>query len=884
MKINLIHALFILFFTCFSFQKVDAQSESERPFNLEEVIHPDFIKWEKYFEDNFLSKGVTIEELGEGSGYLPYWRARKFYEQRANHQGEITQNRWELWKQSKQHALNRGGENMVANWQNLGPNTMQNFGGRMITHAFDPNDINVVWAGSASGGLWKTEDGAESWQPKSDQIPSTGIGAIALNPANTNSMLIGTGEGYWVSNAIRPGIGAFKSYDGGETWNETSFSFAQSQGVSAFKIVWDYSDTTRVYMAATNGIWLSEDGGENWSVKMAGVIGDDLLQDPENPEILYAAIESNGIYKSTDSGENWDILSNGLPIGNSINFIHLAMCDSLPQILYASITDAVTLGLEGLYKTEDGGDSWTKIQNAPNAFCTPPALGFPACQGHYDNAVAVAPNDPNRIIFGGITFWASTDGGLSWQQNDRYTCLTCIDPPPGKTWVDQHDIGFSPHDPNLVYVFNDGGVAKSTDGGLFWTLKNSGLETAQFYAIASAMSDTTVLIGGMQDHGLQGTDSNYPNRAWRVWGFLDGTDVEIDPNNEDIFYGVWADGQYLKTNTGVTPYDTYFINSGINPSENIFFYFNPLRLNAQNPQELYTATSQRIYKSTNGGNFWSPIASIPNVRVLEIDKTNPDFVYAASYSNQGTWAFWRSENAGEDWFLTDNYPGWRVTDIKSDPNNEGVLFATRNSAFVNNPHVLKSTDFGDTWVDITNNLPDITTHAITINTYDSECLYLATDLGVYLSTNGGEEWVEYNQGMPVSFVYDIHYHPADTTLRIGTYGRGAWKTKSYPLNYPTNTAETAAAIMMQVDQPFPSPTSDLIFLDYELPESADVEVNIFNNIGQMVQTVLQEKQTAGQHQVSWDLKNVVGAKSPAGIYYFWIKVRDRAVVRKFVVQ
>lgn len=883
---------FTLVFSLFLSNHSFAQSNlgKNTPNEAFQQNHPVLEYWENHFEESYFQKGFSMEDIAkEGTGYLPFLRAKLFYEGRKDYRGEVSTSKlWEKYKESKQQLLNRGGLTPVANWESIGPNKMDENGGRMITHAFDPTNSEIVWAGAASGGLWRSENGGENWESMSDEIPSTGVGAIAINPQNRNSMLMGTGEGYFVGVSVRPGIGVFKSYDRGLTWEETFFQFQPSAGVSAFKILWHPTDTNIVFMAATNGVWKSNDAGKSWNISYGnGVawqfIADDLVMDPTAPDILYAAIENDGIYKTTNGGGNWDRLNNGLPPASAVNFISLDLCRDFPNVLYTSMANSVNFNLEGLFKTEDGGATWNKIVTTPDCFCPPPPFNY-ACQGFYDNTVAVSPTDPDHVLIGGITFWNSTNSGQNWTQHDTYSCPSCPGLPPGATFVDHHDIAFDPTNSDIIYNFSDGGVAKSTNSGTYWTPMNEGLITAQFYAITSAKTDPNILSGGFQDHGLQGTNlASFDNEQWKKWGFLDGTGVEIDHTNPFILYGTWLDGQIVKSSSGITTSGTVFINNGIPANERVFLTRHPFQMDPVNPNVLYYATGTRIYKTTNGGSLWTPIAPISNVSVLEVDVNNPNYIYAATWDGSGNWGFWRSTDGGQNWNSTQQFPGWRVTDIESDPNNPGVVYATRNSGFPNNPHVYKSTDWGNTWIGIQGNLPDITTNAIAINAYDENCLYAATDLGVYITTDGGIEWTEYNDGMPVTFAMDIHFHPTDTTLRIGTLGRGAWRTKSLPENNPTHTTELDNSIF-SVGQPFPNPANHEVYLNYELSQKSVVKIEVFNHSGQLLNTLFNGIQDTDNQQIKWNLKNENGLSVSAGIYFISITVDGYRRTRKVVVQ
>lgn len=852
------------------------------------VNDPALEKWETYFQKNFFSKGIPVDSLGEGTGFLPYLREKRLYEMRKDYRGDAGgARRWEIFSQIRSRSLERGGPTPAADWQNLGPNKMENMGGRMISHAFEPGNSQVIWAGSASGGLWLSEDGGDSWQPMSDQIPSTGIGAVAVNPLNSNSVLIGTGEGYALgSSAIRPGLGVFKSTDRGLGWFPTDFDYQQSAGVSAFKLIWNYADTNVVWLATTNGIWKSTDGGLSWILKKGDgtnqqtSICDDLVQHPTNPDTLYAAIEADGIWKSTDGGETWVKTSSGLPDSN-MDFIDLDLCRDQPEVLYTSISSgqATNFNLRGLYRSDNGGNSWEKIENAPDAFCPTGAM---FCQGWYDNVVAVSPADPDVVWLGGASLWRSTNGGQNWTQHDYYACSNCPLPQDCRTYVDQHDFAFDPQNPQTVYALNDGGVSKSTDGGTCWQTKNEGLVTAQFYAIAAGRSDPGTIVAGTQDHGLQGIKlSENTNFAWDRWSYLDGSDAEVHGLNANILYGGWINGTYWRSNNGVHTLATQITN-GINLNENPGFYFATLRKHPQNHFTLLGATAQKLYKTTNGGSSWTPVATMTEPRIFEFDQNNPDYAYAAAWSFNGTWSFWRSENGGTVWSQTTSAPGWRVTDIKSSPLQAGVIYASRNSNLPNVAHIYKSSNFGDSWTPIQGDLPDLSVNALSVHHFVPGVVFAATDLGVFITTDDGQHWTEYNDNLPVTFAMDIQFNPADTTVLVGTLGRGAWRTKAWMPDESSATKEPVRKNGFGIRALSPNPSSDNTRVDYFLEKNAHVRVDILNTLGQKVATLFLGKQTPGEHQISWNGLMNNGLQAQPGVYFVRLAVGEEAVLEKLV--
>lgn len=872
---------------------VAQMDESALPAEYFSVTHPALAQWEAWFEERYFSKGVPVESLGEGTGYLPYQREKRLYEMRKDFRGDAGGlKRWEIFRQIRSRTLARNGPNPAANWQSLGPNKMEGQGGRMISHAFEPGNSQVIWAGSASGGLWLSENGGDFWQPVTDQIPSTGIGAVTVNPLNPNSLLIGTGEGYTLgSSAIRPGLGVFKSTDRGLNWQPTNFDYQQTAGVSAFKLIWSHADTNIVWLAATNGIWKSTDGGESWVLKKGDgsnqqtSVCDDLVQHPANPDILYAAIEADGIWKSADGGETWVKTSNGLP-ASDMDFISLDLCRDQPDVLYASIASGQAGGwnLKGLYRSDNGGDSWMLIPNAPDALCLPnPPPGI-TCQGWYDNVVAVSPTDPNVVWLGGATLWRSVNGGQSWTQHDRYICPNCSEPPACRTYVDQHDFAFDPENPQTLYAFNDGGVAKSTDSGNCWQHKNEGLGTAQFFAVASGRSDPGVIIAGTQDHGLQGIKlSENTGLAWDRWDFFDGSDVEVHGLNENTLYGGWVNGTYRRTTGGVHTLATQITN-GINLAENGGFYWATLRKHPQNHFTLLGSTKQKLYKTTNGGSLWTPVATMTEPRVFEFDQNDPNYAYAAAWSFSGTWSFWRSENGGDNWVQANSTPGWRVTDIKSSPLQAGLIYASRNSNLPNVAHIYKSADFGNSWTPVQGDLPDLPVNAIAVHHFAPGVVFAATDLGVFITTDDGQHWTEYNDNLPVTFAMDIQFNPADTTVLVGTLGRGAWRTKAWMPDEPSAVNEPLRIAGFGIRSLTPNPASHKLRIDYFLEKNAEVQVDVLNSLGQNVATLFSGKQAAGEHQIFWNGLMQNGLQVQAGLYFVRLAAGQKSVTNKLIWQ
>ncbi len=693
-------------------------------------------------------------------------------------------------------------------WESVGDQVS----GQILSHAFDPTDARTIWIGSGGGGLWKTTDGGEHWQPMTDHIPAMPVSAVVVHPEHGRTILMGTYDEFGIGGELadsddvpqRHGAGVLRSTDGGETWKPTT----ATDQMNCNAMVWDPIDTRYVYLASSSGVWRSDDEGATWARVLPGN-AKSVVVTPEAPSVVYAGFgvsdeegdEAPGVYQSTDYGQTWSRVSQGLPADSlykSNSRTKLALSDASPNVLYVAIR---TTEGDALYQTSDGAENWKKIDTTIDGS----ALSF--------YATWVSPFDADRVLIGGVRLYQSDDGGASWdtvgvldQFDDLY--YESLNPKTG-SWihVDHQDLGFHPEDPNTIYDFSDGGVFVSTDGGATWAVKNKGLMTLQIYGAASSLTDTTLYAVGTQDQGLLIYDGRAAQPRWRKWVTGDGSGAIFPRKGSGILYGTAVRGNhwlYVVPPDDQTSPDTNHVlrmQNGVegSTSEELVrstgLWITPKVRHPHLSQVLFTASKDAVYKldlgtiaeafATGTEGRWDSVAAISTVSQLAVDQVNANVVYA--YSNvEDAPSLWRSRDGGMTWdslaYASETaWPDQYVSDLEADPDQEGVLYATRDGY---GRQVWRSTDYGTTWEDISRNLPPLPVNTIVI-TPDSAVgrkqVYVGTDFGVFMAylddLTPRVFWRRVKGGLPHVIVNDMHIHPVDRTLRVGTYGRGFWKAK-----------------------------------------------------------------------------------------------------------
>lgn len=683
-----------------------------------------------------------------------------------------------------------GGQLVDAGWRPIGPT---NNGGRTLALAFDPLDANTIYAGSASGGLWRSTTGgvgAEAWERIDTGLPTLGVSTIAFEPGNPNVIYIGTGEVYnhMMAGNVEAdrrtrgsyGIGILKSVDGGTTWSKSlDWSYDQRRGVWAVRV--DPIVPTTVWAATTEGVYKSIDAGQSWTQELSVVMATDLVIHPLDSDIVLVgcgnfATPGRGIYRTMDGGDSWGQITGGGVPADFMGKIQFGVTPADSNLVFASIGNGFTSaeGFTWLLRSTDFGASFA-LRNTTD---------YSRYQGWFAHDVGVSPVDSDDIICIGIDVWQSDDGGASLTQVSNWFAFFTGDLPPGGpegppnySHADHHDILFHPTDPNIVYFANDGGIFRSLDGGATFEGVNGGYQTTQFYnGSVSYATDPNLAMGGLQDNASV-IYRGHPDGRW-TRGVLggDGGWCAIDATNPDVIYGTAQNLFVAKSTDGGVDF------SNISPPDlgGPVAFMAPILLSPTDSQVLYAGDSY-LFRTPDGGSLWItgnggvPIDGNP-ILVLAAASQNGDTLYLATAPFVGRGTVHRTLDGGLTFTditgtLPDRYPG----DMTVDPTDEATVYITMSG--FGSSHVFRSTDYGVVWEDIDSGvLPDVPTSAVVVDPLHPDHVYVGNDIGVYVTTDGGTTWVQLAKGLSEAvLVNELNISVANRKLRTFTHGQGAFE-------------------------------------------------------------------------------------------------------------
>ena len=692
--------------------------------------------------------------------------------------------------------------------RNIGPGGMS---GRVTSIAVVEANPEIMYVGTASGGIWKSNSGGIKWEPIFEKELTASIGAVAIQQSNPSVIWAGTGEGN-PRNSLNGGFGIYKSLDAGKTWK--SMGLEKTRHIH--RVIIHPTNPDIVYVGAIGspwgehkerGVYKTIDGGKSWkqilftNVKSGAA---DLIMDPKNPNKIIASMwehkrdpwffksggTGSGVYITYDGGESWKQITEkeGFPKGE-LGRIGIAIAPSNPDIIYA----LVEAKKNALYKSEDGGFKWKKINDKPGIGNRP----------FYYSEIYVDPQNENRLYTVFTYINVSQDGGKNFKElMPAYGVDNGVHP-------DHHAWWIHPNNGKFMIDGNDGGLNITKDGGKSWRFIGN-IPVAQFYHINVDNEYPYNVYGGMQDNGswrgpayvwkAQGIRNSY----WQEISFGDGFDVV--PDKEDSRYG-WT----MSQQGSVSRYDWKTGNNyGIKPTHkdaNIKLRFNwnaAINIDPFNSSTLYFG-SQFVHKSTDKGLTWSVISpdlSTNNpeklkqaesggltmdatgaenhctILVIEPSLLEKDVLWAATDDGQ----VHITKNGGATWTnIAKNLKGlpensW-ITQIKASNKNKGeaLLIANDYRRFNYTPFAYRTKNYGKSWERIVDG-NDVQSYALCIaeDPENKNLLFLGTDDGLYISINAGDKWTKWTEGFPTVPVKDLVIHPREHDLVIGTFGRAAW--------------------------------------------------------------------------------------------------------------
>jgi photosystem II stability/assembly factor-like uncharacterized protein len=707
----------------------------------------------------------------------------------------------------------------------IGPAVM---GGRIDDFAVVESNPDIIYVGTASGGVFKTTNGGTTWDPVFDDQPNSTIGDVTVAPSDPSIVWVGTGEANNRQSSSW-GNGVYKSTDSGKTWKHMGLDASMAIG----RIVISPADPNTLYVAAGGNLWGSSkergvykttDGGKTWSNVLfvnEDTGASDIAMDPDSPGTLIAAMyqrrrtvfgyngsgPGSGLYKTTDGGATWKKLEKGLPWDpdakkpvaaagaaaaaekdadepeavKEIGRIGVNFYRRNSNVVYALIEHAHG----GIFRSDDGGETWTRASE------TNP-------RGIYYSQVVIDPNNDQRVWVHGAQMYYSEDGGKTFKTNLVQ-----------KIHGDYHAMWIDPHDSNHMITGSDGGIYMSHDRGKTWDYINN-IAIGQFYEIGLDMQRPYHICGGLQDNNVWcGPSATFDMRGiansdWFTVGGGDGFYAQIDPTDPNTVYAESQDGNLLRRN--LKTHESRSIRPPANEGERLRFEWNsPLVVSSYDNKTIYYGGNY-LFKSTDRGDSWTRLGNDlttnqerdklpimgrvpdkhtmsrhdgvedwPAITTISESSLNRDLLYVGT--DDGNLQVTR--DGGKTWKNVSPKKGIYVTRVVASRFNEGTAYATLDGHRSNDfaVYVFMTSDYGDTWKPIRTGLADDvagTVHVIREHFRNPKLLFLGTERGLFLSYDQGGHWSRLKLNLPTVPVDDIAIHPRENDLVLATHGRSIW--------------------------------------------------------------------------------------------------------------
>jgi photosystem II stability/assembly factor-like uncharacterized protein len=778
------------------------------------------------------------DETKKGSGYKPFKRWESLQQDFLNPDGTVIsgQQHVDAWRQKN---ANRNSQVDNGDWESVGPYSHLETGswspgqGRVNSMAVDPNNSSTYFVGTPAGGFWKSTDAGTNWEILTDNLPQLGVSAIAIDPANSNIMYLGTGDD---DAGDSNGIGVLKTIDGGVTWNFTGLN--ETNSPSAFSEIFIHpTDSDVLWTSSASGLFKTTDAGNTWTRTRTGNIRDLRLK-PGNPDVLYIA-SSTTIFKSTDAGETWQAKTTGTPTGTSRLAIDVTPAN--PEIVYIFAADKNN-NFKGIYKSEDAGESF--ILTSPGA----PDVFDGASQSWYDFAFAVSDIDENEIYTGVLNVWRSIDSGASFSRLNNWSSPN----QPSYTHADIHNLRFLD---GKLFCGSDGGIYVSEDRGVNFADLTEGLAIGQFYRIAVAPQNSSLMAGGLQDNGGYART----NDTWHCYYGADGMEIAIDPNDPNNIYGLIQSGggPYVSNNGGaslttsnfpsapdsgnwITPFEFTADGRLLGAYTSLYEFnttaatwtivSNPLgdRVDylAPDPNEesrIYIAINRQLRMSTDGGSTFSTLATLSSdISWIDVDSDEDDLIYVTTRGSGGS--VYRGVISGS------------TIDLE----------------------------------DITGSLPNIPKIVVKHQPeHTDNPLYLGTTLGVWRYDDAVNDWAPFDENLPSVIVRDLDINIEDSNITAATYGRGIWQSAiaSEPLSVDSFDVTTFKV--------GPNPSNGRFELQWA--NSTNTSFTVYDITGKQVLTIATLPSGTKTHRL--DMSSYA-----TGMYILQASMDGRTVAKKLIIK
>ena len=736
-------------------------------------------------------------DKGKGSGWKQYLRWLRSMAGAVNEAGEVVNpsaRQWQSAYEFKEEMSHARVQSLGGAWFNLNADTIyQAFtnpldvrrSGRVNCFAFHPNNPAIIYAGSNGGGLFRSTDNGLNWSNLTNGIPSLGISAVQVDPVNPDIIYILNGDG---DSQLNYSTGVLKSFDGGENWFTTGLTFSYSDLCVGNALTLCNDNPLLLVVATTRGTYRSLNGGVTWSRGLTNRVFDVEFK-PGSQNVVYATDNVN-FYISNDTGRTWSAAPAGAftpAKPANTNRIQIGVSPAAPNEVYLLMGPGNgrlgTAGFAGLYKSLNGGVSFTLQKNTPNVLGYFSNGAASVDQSGYDLAIAVSPTNSASVFVGGIQLWSSANSGVNWlNANTATACSGC--PATRYIHADVHAIAFNG---STIYVGSDGGVYRSTNNGSSWSFVSARMNAMEFYHIADYDESRFLLVGGTQDNGA----FRYRTDYFDFMACCDAGAAMINRSDSSQFIVNGSSNfLYRTTNSGATTTDVtpWTGCNCLDETAGVLI----VDIVEQDPvyDSVIYAMQRDFYKSTDGGATWTRNITDSNSVLdyhiaLAVSPVNNSIMYATGNLN-----FRMSSDGGVTWRIKNNIPTiGRVSGVAVSSTDARKLWVCVSN-FADGQKVYESLDSGSTWVNISAGLPNIRMQTIEHVNGSQDGLYVGTDLGVFYRDDNTGFWFLFSNGLPNVMVRDLEINYLEGIISAATFGRGLWQSSLYS-GCPVNLSHTS---------------------------------------------------------------------------------------------